>query len=249
MNTKIVPCLAVAVAFVLAVPLPCAAQTTPVAVAAPGAATPANAPIEAALQRTMSEVKFEAVPLEQVLQNLRETMGVNMHVRWRRLEEANVPRDLPITMRLSNLPTERVLRLVLDEAEARLAYSVEDGVLIVSTFDDLTRRRTAEVYDLRELLDALQGEPRAAHSLSGAAASVSASDEARRIADLRLAQEIEELIPTCVEPDAWMMNGGCGMVRRVGCTLVVYQSSHVHRELRTLLEELRRTASLRQPAK
>lgn len=186
---------------------------------------------ETALQRPLPEVSFEGAPFEQVIEFVREATNVNLHVRWRALEESGVCRDFPVSMRLKDISLERLLRLIFaEQTEAELGYAVEEGVIVISTRDNLRRAQTVVVYDVRDVAE---------WSLRGAGAAGAAVSE-ERVQDG--AERLSELIMTCVEPESWSASGGVGAIECVGSALVVRQSESAHREIRRLLAELTRLA-------
>src|SRR5262245_27404048 len=102
------------------------------------------------LHRPLREFGFEDLPLDQAISAL--TLGSsirNVHVRWQVLVDAGLARDKPITARLRETTIKRALELVLDEAggaDIRLSCEPMDGVLIISTEEDLYRRMDVRVY-------------------------------------------------------------------------------------------------------
>lgn len=196
---------------------------------------PAVQAAEAALQRVLPEVNFVNAPFEQVIEFVREATEVNLHVRWRALEDSGVGRDFPVSMRLKDISLERLLRLIFaEQTEAELGYAVEEGVIVISTRDNLRRAQSVVVYDVRTVVDwSLRGD-----AAGGARNAPEVGEEEIQEGADRLA----ELITTCVEPESWSANGGVGAIERVGSALVVRQSEAAHREIRLLLAELARAA-------
>lgn len=203
-------------------------------------------PILEALETRVPEINFEAVPLKEVFEWISEVTGIkNFHVQWSRLEENSVDRDRPISIQLADVTAERLLRLVLNEAsdDIELGYAVIDGILIVSTAEDLPRNIHVEVYDVRELLT------RAQHSLydplTGGKVLVPRKTDVV-IEDAVSAgpgRELVDMIRNVIEPNSWQANGGVEYIQVYHDSLVVRQSESVHAELARLL------AALREPKK
>jgi len=103
-------------------------------------------------------ISFDANPLESVIGYLRETTGANIFVNWPALiDGAGIEQDLPISLTLNNVPAEKALELVLQQASSGgfgdpIAYSIIDGVVTISTVEDLKRSTDLRVYDIRDLL-------------------------------------------------------------------------------------------------
>jgi hypothetical protein len=108
------------------------------------------------LQERIPEASFDEAPLDNVLDWLDSLTTTNLVIRWRLLENAGVGRDTPITMSLRNLRFYQVLWTVLDEAggrDAKLAWEIfDEGLVVVSTAEDLERELILRIYDVRPLL-------------------------------------------------------------------------------------------------
>lgn len=66
-------------------------------------APPEDPAAKALLSRKLPEVKFDQIPLGEVVDFFRDTLGVNVFVNWRALEAAGIARDEPVTMRLKDV--------------------------------------------------------------------------------------------------------------------------------------------------
>ena len=95
--------------------------------------------------------------LRDALEWLRQTTGLEMHVRWEALARAGVGKDAKVKVDLKDATVERALRAILDAAggEHEVGYRLEDGLVIVSTPTDLARVPVTRVYDARALLACL----------------------------------------------------------------------------------------------
>jgi len=91
------------------------------------------------LAETMSELRFEGLPMQDVMQFVRDVSSVNVYVFWRPLASAGVTPSTPVTVNLKNVPLNAALRTILRSAEksGRAGYMVKDNVVIVSTEEDL----------------------------------------------------------------------------------------------------------------
>ena len=125
--------------------------TEPVAVKAP-VETP-EAPT--LFDQRLDAVNFEQVPLAEAIQALREKTGQNIFVNWRALEEAGVKRETPVTARLRDVKLGPALQSILADAgggHVELGATIDDGVITISTADDLRKNVATRVYDIRDLL-------------------------------------------------------------------------------------------------
>ena len=115
----------------------------------------ANRVVNRKLEATAPEIKFEGVSFEQVIDYLRDLTGLNIVVNWTALEAAAIEKDKEVNLKLTNVKFSKALRLVLDEVgggETELSYEVGDGVVQISTKEDLSRRTTVQVYNVQDLI-------------------------------------------------------------------------------------------------
>lgn len=104
------------------------------------------------------DVDFDAHKLETSISHIRENTNVNFVVNWTAMTNVGVEPDLPITLKIKNVPASQALKLVLEQASANneldpVSFAIKDGIVEISTLRDL-KRRTAFLrsYDIRDLL-------------------------------------------------------------------------------------------------
>jgi len=209
---------------------------------------PKNA-IEEMLEKRLDEVRFEATPLSDVIDYLRENSGINIFVNWRALESVGIDRTTPITARMKGVTYKKALQVILDFAGGgdptqRLKYIVDDSVLTISSADDLSKEGlSTQAYDIRDLIVTL---PKSVIAPEFNAESFNPTtrhydedpDAAVRTA---LSDELILLITETVEPDSWRDNGGrVGAIRELTGQLIVTQTPENHRQIADLLNQLRR---------
>jgi beta-lactamase regulating signal transducer with metallopeptidase domain len=217
--------------------------------------TPEERAMQAVLERTVPEVTFDAVGLDDVLTFFRDLTGANLVVDWKALEAAHVAKDAPVSVRVRNVKLAQALRLVLDQAggkDAALEFEVDGAVLKVTTREELAKNVMTRVYDIRDLLvhipdfeDTPQlgvskplkdpGEPEAK------AEKAADPDKARAEA----VSHITTLVKETVDPDSWRDNGGSvGQLRELQGQLIVTQTRDNQRQLVRLLTQLRETRAV-----
>jgi len=222
--------------------------------------------IRAALQRVIADVQLNDQPLEQALQWLASTMSVNVHIQWNLLQNAGVNRDTIINCKVKGLSVERVLRLVFDEIDGGISYAVQDGVLLISTPEQLRKHLKTEVYDVRELIAMTEMNAAAQKRRAQAATAKERTDNAATQIEPRVAAEgansvysgksavaqtaddefpasrrVVELVTKMVSPDTWDVNGGTASIEEFNGVLVIRQYDMVHQQVRELLDSLRST--------
>lgn len=112
------------------------------------------------LSQIVPEVVFEEQPFEQVIEWLAEFSRLNVIVRWRRLEDDGIRRGKPISVKCRNLRLSQVLWVVLNEAgggEVEIGFEPWEGIVLISTAEDLELPQVVRIYDARPLLLFAQG--------------------------------------------------------------------------------------------
>lgn len=118
----------------------------------------ANRDAQAALRKIVT-LSNDNLSLDQVIAFIRDTTGANIAVNWRALGLAEIDQDSLVTISLSRVPAEQLLRLVLDQVSAEVfeddekaGFTVSEGIIKISTLRDLKSETETRVYDIRDLL-------------------------------------------------------------------------------------------------
>ncbi len=214
-------------------------KAPPAKAAKPAPKQDANANTQARLE-THVDAEFQETPLNDVLDFLAEKAGVQVYIDLVALDDvgltAESPKELPVTINLKDVPVEMVLRLALRLFD--LAYMLDNGVVIVSTPEEVEVNLETHVYRVSDLLDEAAdknaGPPGAeydeAPGLGGPMRRVQLYGEIGRLIDL---------ITAAVEPTSWDTVGGPGTVVPYRGALVIAQTYQVHRKVEKLLQGLR----------
>jgi hypothetical protein len=174
---------------------------------------------EKALAKKIS-ITFDDKPLAEALDELREMAGVNIVTDQPALDDAGIDMDQTVSMKLTDVPAWVALKRVLHNC--RLAYKVEDDIVVVSTpksaFTPSEARHgplTTVVYPVKDLVG---------------------TDEATFMADCLL-----NILMSTVEPATWDPMGGDGFVDffPTSHALVVQQTPEVHKQVAQLIQQLR----------
>jgi general secretion pathway protein D len=108
------------------------------------------------LQSVAPELKFEAQRFEDVIDQLRALTGLNIVPNWAALGASAIEKDVEVNLKpLQNVKYEKALQLILDQVgggETELAFEIDDGVIRVSTKEDLSRNKLTRVYDVQDLI-------------------------------------------------------------------------------------------------
>jgi hypothetical protein len=120
-------------------------------------------PARARLETVIEKLTSRGSGIKDVLGHIASATGANMVVNWRALESAGIATDAPVTLDLRRLPARVVLDQVLAQVGGgtiKLSHRAIDGIIVVTTADDLDRYRVTRVYDVRDLIagpDGLDG--------------------------------------------------------------------------------------------
>lgn len=174
--------------------------------------------LEVALQQPIS-MGFTEEPLSRVLDFVEGQTKVNIYLDLVRLHEVGVDLDLPITLKLDNVTVERALQLLLEPLELH-AVAVDDVLKVTSKSYDNIRVKVYPVHDL-----VLLGNASEHLTVSG--------------------DSLVDTIETVIEPCSWEEEGGQGTIRFEPLTLslVIRQTIPIHRQVDTLLKDLRTSKS------
>lgn len=100
------------------------------------------------LEAKIAEVKFSAVPFADVIAQLQETSAQNLSVNWKALEARGINRATAVTVDLNDVTLEQALADIcasLDrDKKAGITFKDDDGVVCISTGEDLAKRDKAE---------------------------------------------------------------------------------------------------------
>lgn len=227
------------------------------------------------LQQTAGEIHFDGIAFEQLIDHLRDLTGLNIVVNWSALETAAIEKDKEVSLKLmaGTVKYETALKLILEEVgggEVELAYEIGDGVVQISTKEDLARRTTVQVYNVQDLiirvpdfegrqinLNNIGNSQRG--GLGGAQGGGGGGQGGGGIFDGGGQQpqgqgdtngtdnlaRLVNLIQTTIDPESWREAGGnTGAINDLNNQIIVTQTATAHNQLRDLLKQLRQARAL-----
>ncbi len=103
--------------------------------------------------RKRIEAEFDETPLQDVLETLADQVRFQVLFDEKALEFAGISTKTPVTIRLHSVPADFLLELIL--RQLGLGYTIREGIVIVTTPDELENALEVEVYDIRDLLSAV----------------------------------------------------------------------------------------------
>lgn len=180
-----------------------------------------EARIEAGLAKRIS-IQFVDTPLRDVMQHLADRAGLSIKIS-KKIEDAGVQIDQPITFSADHIGAESALRLML--RELNLSFIIQNEKVIITTVEDSQspENLTSRVYPVADLLDVVR---------------ISAYEGGGLELDYA---SLIETITTTIEPDSWSDVGGPGSIREFenSRSLVISQRRDLHQRVAALLTTLR----------
>ena len=193
-------------------------------------AAPALARGEERPPRVVADLDLSNVTLEQAFDRVAELSRTNLVVRWPALSTVEVSRSSRVRVHLWDVTVPTAVNAILALVETEpgtLGWAEKDGVLMVSTLDDLGGSTETRFYDVRDLIAVIKKET-----------DPPAEEEPRTWQEVM--DEIIRLITELVDPDSWRDAGGSvGAIRELGGRLIITQSPDGLRKVEALLDRLR----------
>ena len=124
---------------------------------APVMRRPAAISAEKLLVETVISADYLEMPLEDVIADLRERLGINIVAFWPAIESAGISRIEPVTFTVEDVSASAVLKLVLESASSgrtrRLGYQLTGGIVRIDLKENLTDQQRTVVYYVGDLID------------------------------------------------------------------------------------------------
>lgn len=179
--------------------------------------------IQTALAKQIS-FDWKDAPLKDVVAQLADECDITI-VLTKKIEDAGVTRDQPITQKLTKISLRSCLRLIL--GDLNLTYITKDEVIKITTIEDALspENMTIRLYPVQALVE-----------------RVSSMGEAKPALDFKpLIGLVEE-----IEPDSWQEVGGPGIAKGFenGACLFISQRDDIHESIERLLITIRRVKAV-----
>ncbi len=224
------------------------------------AESPENRAVLATIQdKRLPNVEFAGNTLSEVLGFVEQVSLVNVDVDWGALESINIGRDETINLSLRNVPVETVLNRVLEKVSAdefgeQASWAIQDGVLVISSDEQIRKNTILDIYDVRDLVvevpdytDAptfdlntiLQSSRGGGGGQSPFQGANSEDDWQQTPLEDRL-DIMKNIIRDTIDAEGWRINGGdTGFIQDWQGQLIVTNTPTNHRQIRGLLGQLR----------
>jgi Flp pilus assembly secretin CpaC len=214
---------------------------------------------QAQLDRRLPNVDLDNIPLSDAIEFLRDLTQSNILVDWKALEADGIDKQTPVLAKLHDVRFSKVLDIVLQQAGGgKLAYTIDDGVISISTSDVLNKAVVTRVYDITDLLINPNFDPTinasggtaqvtsggggggSSSAITSGGTTTNTQDRAQQLAD------IKKKIENTVEFSSWKDNdpNGYGQIDDFNNNLIITQTSEVHTKIANLLAQLRETQAV-----
>jgi beta-lactamase regulating signal transducer with metallopeptidase domain len=110
--------------------------------------------IEEALNRVLPEIRFDQVPLGDVIEFLRDVSSQNIVVRWRNLEAAGIDQSAKVSLNLRNVTLGQALSHTLEDAgggAVNIGFQIQSGAIVIAEAAGASKLETV-TYDVARLL-------------------------------------------------------------------------------------------------
>jgi hypothetical protein len=195
--------------------------------------------IEAKLHKPVTAT-YDHYPLQKVLNEIRETHGLNCVVDEPALADAGVAQDTPVTISATNISLRSFLNMFLKDVE--LAYQIKDDVVLVTTQERARGEPITMTFPVADIVLPLDF-PSTELTWTSKGASVDQPANANSTAT----QDLIALITKTIEHPSWSKAGGPGTIEYCAesKSLVVKQTADLQEQIQDLLAALRKLQTLR----
>lgn len=209
-----------------------------------------------ALGQTIHELKVDGTSLERVINFLRDSSGTNIVVDWKVLEGVGVTKDTPISIQVKELPMQKMLQLVLDQASpnTHLVFNIDSNVLQVTTQDEADKNMITKVYIVDDLVMVANMIPAPQLNLQNVGSNTgtvsgsggggfggsaggggifnqTGSQAQNKQTQDQKGQELVDLVTSVIRPNIWSTNGGTASIKYFAGKLIVTAPASVHEAL------------------
>jgi len=231
----------------------------------------ADAQILASIESTPVNLAAADYSLEQaidVMEKIARTdnPGLNIVPDWRALAEAGIDRETRVRLdSLDGVPMDVALTRVLEqygEGSSSPAFTVTDGLVVVSTPESIRRNVTIELYDIRDLLLEIpyfdnapdfslekgisQGTGNGLTPSQGGQLFGAKKDERPTKTRESIERDVMDLIQMqTADVGDWKDQGGnTGSISPMNGNLIVTNTAQAHREIEGMLNKMREVRAL-----
>lgn len=206
---------------------------------------------EASLEeRLQSKASFHAqeASLDSFADALEKALDVSVVLAVKKLEEAAINLETPLSYKLKNVRIQTALSLILQDLG--LAYDLREDVLVITTPEDAATRLVTRVYDCRDLMELPSPVKRTKHTradnLQGGIqfrVEEKPKEEIGPDGNYEM-NDLLDVITEIVTPDSWDEVGGPGSITEFKGLVTISQTQEIHQQVENLLNLLHKAGGL-----
>ena len=199
-----------------------------------------DAQAQKALTIVVPKVDFTNLELKDVVEFLRTAGDVNIHVNWAALVAGGVDKTTAVTLQLSGASLGKILELVLADlsTNTKITYVIDDGVVVISTKDDLAKTPRIRLYYVGDIVSALRYLCFPKEPADNREPDYSGCMDMR---NSDMATTLADTVKWSIDKDSWTPTGTVGSLQVIGDDMVVTQTIENHEAVKKLLDEIRRS--------
>lgn len=179
--------------------------------------------IHAKLSESIPKIEFCEMDLKSVIDFFRDIAEVNIHVDWENMSCIGVDQSTIINVQLHDVQLIKAIDVVLAEASVHepLGYSISDGVITISSREELSRHVATRLYEINDII------------VNSVSQTPQYSTEVAII-------DLIEFITMTIDPVSWFIAGGTvGSIQEYDGLLAITQTFENHQSIACLLTEFR----------
>jgi hypothetical protein len=203
------------------------------------------------LSQIVPEVVFpEGSTIEDVIEFMRNQGKLSIDVNWNALSLVGLDRTATLTLNLHHARIQTALKLALENVGAasgvQLGYQILDGIIRISTKEELDRDTVTRVYDCKDLVREGLSEAEVQRIMAifadhlGTVPPGNVGDLLRAELGFSGQTELLDLIRSHVRPDTWETSrGSINSISIYDGLLVITHSPGAHEKVGELLSMMR----------
>jgi hypothetical protein len=195
--------------------------------------------------------------LADAIDNLRDRTNGNIFVNWRMLEPSGINRDALVSCDVGGKKVGMAISDLLSavaSGKSQLGFTVDEGVITISTLEDLQSNVVTRVFDARELLypvsQPIAWPPGSGSGQTFFGGTISPPTRTWRFLESIGSWDLDDLIAhvqSNVDPKSWKdRQGRVGSIRELAGQLIVTQTADNQRLLLYEVQRLRWRRSMLQ---
>lgn len=194
---------------------------------------------------TLNSVDWTEKSLDDAVKFIRSNTSTNI-VIMKAVDDFKPLEERTLNLTLDNISAMAALQLAVQHLE--LGFNIEDGIVKITTKEQLRKNKVVEFFDVRDLTAKLNSFPGIEINLNpsgfGAGLGGFEADDAEGEENRTIeSDQLQDMIRKTVDPVSWDEDPENTMVDKEG-TLVIRQTPENQRKIRQLLSDLRKSTGV-----